>query len=394
MRHFIAFFFCALFFIACSEQDPPLFPNENTVPEISTAETDDSKIHTTIWGDSTGQLLSTDLFLDYPANSFLTKFEIGDIVTVAIVGYDTLEMPVVESTNDVPIAGFSLSAVKGAERLMLAIHYGEAAEVLKITDVKSPIKVIVTMKDKGGYLFGLDIMRHFQNLSTYSENYPDLSIEEFANFREVRTTGMGTNKLYRSSSPIDYSLGRYLYADSLAKKAGIATFINLADTENYAKSYKGFETSYYSSQDAVFLSMPVKFFSSPFREGLVKGFRYMIQHNAPYLVHCTYGMDRTGFTIAVLEALMGATAKEIQADYAKTFSNYYNISDNRHVALDEQQIEFFKNVVLKNLRAVYHAEGIDVPDLSKANWASATEKYLQKIGMTAKEISTLKEKLK
>ena len=382
MRYFTAFVFCALFYIACCEPNPAFVVEE------------DSGIHTTIWGDSTGQLLSTDLFLNYPADSFLTEFEIGDIVTVAIVGYDTLEMPVVESTNDVPIAGFSLSAVKGAERLMLAIHYGEAADVLKITDVKSPIKVIVTMKDKGGYLQGLEIMRHAQYMSAYIENYPDLSIDEFANFREVRTTGMGANKLYRSSSPIDKSIGRNHYADSLAKEAGIATFINLTDTEIYAKSYQSFDSSYYSSQDAVFLSMPVQFYSMPFKVGLATGFRYMIEHEAPYLVHCTYGMDRTGFTIAVLEALMGATAEEIQADYAKTFSNYYTVVDSKQVALDEQQVDFFKDVVLRNLRAVYHAEGIDVPDSGEAGWASATEKYLQKLGMTLEEISALKEKLK
>lgn len=382
MRHFIAFFFCALFFIACSDSNPFFFVKEN------------SGLHTTIWCDSTSQFIPTDLYLDYPADLFLTEFEIGDIVTVAIVGYDTLEMPVVESTNDVPIAGFSLLAVSGSERLVLAIHYGELTEVLKITDVKTPIEVIVTLKDKGGYLFGLDVMRHFQYLSVYIESYPDLSIEDFANFREVHTTGIGTNKLYRSSSPIDYSLGRDLYADSLAKKAGIATFINLTDTENYAKSYKGFESSYYSTQDAVFLSMPVKFFSTPFKEGLVTGFRYMIEHEAPYLVHCTYGMDRTGFTIAVLEALMGATVEEIQADYAKTFSNYYNVIDDKQIALNEQQIDFFKNVVLRNLQAVYHAEGIDFLDTDNADWAITTEQYLQKLGMTAEEISALKEKLK
>ena len=381
MRYFTAFVFCALSFIGCCEPNPAFVVEDN------------SGIHTTIWGDSTGQLLSTDLFLNYPADSFLTEFEIGDIVTVAIVGYDTLEMPVVESTNDVPIAGFSLSAVSGAERLMLAIHYGEAAEVLKITDVKTPIKVTVKMKDKGGYLFGIDIMRHVQYMSLYKESYPELSVQEFANFREVRTTGMGANKLYRSSSPIDKSIGRNLYADSLAKEAGIATFINLTDTEIYAKSYQSFDSSYYSSQDAVFLSVPVKFYSTPFKEGLVKGFRYMIEHEAPYLVHCTYGMDRTGFTIAVLEALMGATPEEIQADYVQTFINYFTIIDDMQVSLNAHQIDFYKAVVLKNLRAVYHAEGIEVPDATTADWASATEKYLQKLGMTLEEISALKEKL-
>jgi alanine racemase len=120
----------------------------------------------------------------------------------------------------------------------------------------------------------------------------------------------------------------------------------------------------------------------------------MIEHEAPYLVHCTYGMDRTGFTIAVLEALMGATAEEIQADYAKTFTNYFSVFDSKQVALNEDQVNFFKDVVLRNLQAVYHAEGIDVPDTDNADWALATEKYLQRLGMTAEEISALKEKLK
>ena len=387
MRYFTAFVFCALLFIACTEANPPFSVNE------------DGGLHTTILGDSFGQLPYGKLYLDYPADSFLTEFEVGDIVTAAIVGYDTFDIPVAVSVSDVPIAGFVLTANTGSDKLQLEAHYGNLAEILKITDVKTPIEVIVSLKEKGGYLTGLEIMRNFQYLSTNIESYPELSIEEFANFREVRTTGIGKGKLYRSSSPIYISLGRYLYADSLAKEAGINTFINLADTKNNAESNKGFESSYYSSQNAIFLSLPVEFFSTPFKEGLVNGFRYMSEHDSPYLVHCTYGMDRTGFTIAVLEALMGATAEEIQADYAKTFCNYYNVVDGMQVPLNGQQVDFFKSVVLRNLRTVYHAEGINIPDTgnadnSNADWAAATEQYLQKLGMTLEEISSLKNKLK
>ena len=387
MRYFTAFVFCALLFTACTEANPPFSVNE------------DGGLHTAILGDSSGQLLYGKLYLDYPADSFLTEFEVGDIVTVAIVGYDTFDIPVAVSVSDVPIAGFVLTAITGSGRLPLAAHYGNLAEILKINDVKTPIEVIVTLKEKGGYQTGLEIIRNSQNLSFNIKSYPELSIEEFANFREVRTTGIGKGKLYRSSSPIDLSLGRNLYADSLAKEAGINTFINLADTKNDTEFYKGFENSYYSSQNTIFLSLPVEFFSTPFKEGLVNGFRYMSEHDSPYLVHCTYGMDRTGFTIAVLEALMGATAEEIQADYAKTFSNYYNVVDGKQVPLSEQQVEFFKSVVLRNLRTVYHAEGINIPDTGdadngNADWASATEQYLQKLGMTLEEISSLKNKLR
>ena len=339
-------------------------------------------------------ITSGKMYLNYPADSFLTQFEIGDIVTVAFDGYDTLEMPVAEYTSDVPIAGFLVAANKGSGNLVLTAHYAQMSDVLGITAENAPLQVSISMKEKGGYLLGLDIMRNTQYMDTYLEAYPDLSIEEFANFRDVHTTGMGKNKLYRSSSPIYLYLGRNYYADSLAQVAGIATFVNLADSENEAYSNKGYETTYYSTQNVIFLGIPPEFFSTSFKEGLVKGFRYMIEHEGPYLLHCTYGMDRTGFTIAVLEALMGASVEEIQADYAKTFSNYFTVIDSKQVTLNDQQVDFFKSVVLRNLRAVYHAEGIEVPETDDADWVTATENYLEKLGMTPQEISELKDRLK
>ena len=354
---------------------------------------EENKLHTIIMNDSTGLLIYSNLYLDFPTDSFLKKFDYGDVVTVAIDGYDTLEMPVVPSgSGDVPITWFALAAKKDSDNLIMTIHNGRLAEILGINGV-APIDVTISMKEKGGFLLGLE-MPNVQYMDYYTENYPNLSIEEFANFREVRTTGMGKNKLYRSSSPIDNCLGRNLKADSLAKEAGVATFINLADSENSAKSFKDFDSSYYASQDAIFLALPVEFFSTPFKQGLAKGVRFMIEHDAPYLAHCTYGMDRTGFTIAVLEALMGATTADIQADYAKTFSNYYNVVDGKQIPLNEEQVNFFKNVVIKNLKAVYHAEGVNIPDTANIDWATATEKYFTRIGLTPKEISALKEKLK
>ena len=420
------FLFCALVFVACGDSDSSSFIDKGTEPQISPKDTvssdssaqdsvekepvekdsstqdtaeshtsyfDESGLHTFILGDSLGQLLYGELNLDYPVDSVLTLFEIGDIVNVAIVSYDTLEMVVAESANDVPIAGFVLVARSDSEHPFLSVHNGQLASILGITDVKTPIEVTISMKEKGGFLFGLE-MRYAQYLDTYTENYPDLSIEEFANFREVRTTGMGENKLYRSSSPIDNCLGRNLYADSLAKEAGVTTFINLTDSEDYAKSYKGFETTYYSTQDVIYLAVAPDFYSRAFKDGMVKGLRFMIEHEGPYLVHCIYGMDRTGFMIAVLEALMGAKTEEIQADYAKTFTNYFNVVNGLQVTYNEQQAEFFENVVVRNLRAVYHADGIEIPDADDIDWSTPTEQFLKKQGMTDEEISALKDRLK
>ena len=364
--------------------------NIDTISNDSIA-IDSNSLHLTLKEDG---ITSGKIYLNYPADSFLIRFEIGDIVTVAINGYDTLEMPVAESSSDVPIAGFLVAAIKGSDQLVLTAHNAKLASVLRITAENAPIQVSISMKEKGGYLLGLDIMHNTQYMGSYAENYPDLSVEEFANFREVHTTGMGEHKLYRSSSPIYLYLGRNYYADSLAQAAGVTTFINLADSESSAYSNKGYETTYYSTQNIIFLGVPPEFFSEIFKVGLVIGFRYMIEHEGPYLVHCTYGMDRTGFMIAVLEALMGATTEEIQDDYAKTFSNYFTVINGKQVALNEQQIDFFKAVVLRNLKAVYHAEGVNISDTRNADWVTATEKYLEKLGMTQEEISALKDRLK
>lgn len=408
-----AFLFCALFFVACGDSDSSSVPDEFTDPIITPEESEPDSITEpdTTTGDSVENyptkfdssglhtyilengISSGNLYIFYPADSFLTKFEIGDIVTVAIVGYDTLEMPVVEYTSDVPIAWFFFSAVAGSDFVSLSVHNGSFSEIIGITAQNAPIEVNVSLKEKGGFLFGLE-MRYAQYLDVYPERYPELSIEEYANFREIRTTGMGEKKLYRSSSPIDNCLGRNLYADSLAKEAGIATFINLTDTEDYAKTYQDYDSSYYSKQNVIYLSLAVEFFSRPFKDGLVKGFRYMIEHEGPYLIHCIYGMDRTGFTLAILEALMGAKTEELQADYAKTFSNYFNVVNGLQVTYNEQQAEFFENVVVRNLRAVYHADGIEIPDADDIDWSTPTEQFLKKQGMTDEEISALKDRLK
>ena len=407
------FLFCALVFVACGDSgsssvpdeftDPIITPEEqgrDSIAEPDSASSDSATVDTTaedssdfrinMWGNG---VLGSNLYLYYPADSFLARFEIGDIVTVEIVGYDTLDLPVVEYNSDVPIAHFMFSAVAGTDYVSLGIHNGPFSDVIGITDQTDMVEVNVSLKEKGGYLFGLD-MRYVQYLDVYPEKYPELSVEEYANFREIRTTGMGEKKLYRSSSPIDDCLGRNLYVDSLAKEAGVATFINLTDTEDYAKTYKDFDSSYYATQNVIYLSLPVEFYSSTFKDGIVKGFRFMIEHEGPYLVHCIYGMDRTGFTLSVLEALMGAKTEEIQADYAKTFSNYFNVVDGQQVTLNEQQVNFFKAVVTRNLRAVYRADGIDIADADDIDWATPTERFLEKQGMTKEEISALKDRLK
>lgn len=391
----------ALFFAACSNDDNgfvsvnPIGGESCAAVEKSSSSTDELvSVSTTIVEDTFEIFNLGRVNLDVVADSFLTRFHYGDVVTVMIAGYDTVDVPVVANYSDAFPGEFFLYVSEGLNAIDLEARYGQMAEVIGLgRDSKFPIDVVVQMKEKGGYVDHLENLKSL-TLAYSPESYPDLSIEEFANFRMVRTTGMGEGVLYRSSSPIDPSIYRNAIADSLAALAGVKTFLNLADDKRYAEEYNGFAESYYATQNVVYLTVDPTFANTLFKEGLVKGLRYMIEHDGPYLVHCTYGMDRTGFTIAVLEALMGATADEIKADYATTHKNFYNVVDGKHIGLTEKQVELLQAIIVRLMQNSFKTAGVDISDFENADLSAATERYLLALGMEKSEIEALKSRLK
>ena len=391
----------ALLFSACGNDDNgtilvnPIGGESCAAVEKSSSSTDELvSVSTTIVEDTFEIFNLGRVNLDVVADSFLTRFHYGDVVTVMIAGYDTVDVPVVANYSDAFPGEFFLYVSEGLNAVDLEARYGQMAEVIGLgRDSKFPIDVVVQMKENGGYVDHLENLKSL-TLAYSPESYPDLSIEEFANFRMVRTTGMGEGVLYRSSSPIDPSIYRNAIADSLAALAGVKTFLNLADDKRYAEEYNGFAESYYATQNVVYLTVDPTFANTLFKEGLVKGLRYMIEHDGPYLVHCTYGMDRTGFTIAVLEALMGATADEIKADYATTHKNFYNVVDGKHIGLTEKQVELLQAIIVRLMQNSFKTAGVDISDFENADLASATEKYLLALGMEKSEIEALRDRLK
>lgn len=407
----------ALFLAACSnassssdDEDKVLssssIDEEQVLSSSSDAE-DQVLFSTTVKKDGIDMLSFGSLNLDVTADSFLTVFELGDIVTVMVEGYDTLEVPVVPDYDAVSPGELLLRVVSGKPHVTLGINFGQLAVALgiaenapegseysyRLKDVKLPIEVNVVLKDKGGFKENLEMLE-YQNYGLVKENYPDLSVAEFANFREITTTGMGKGVLFRSSSPIDPVDGRNTFADSLAGVAKVATFINLTDTEAGAKAYEGFDKSYYATQKVVYLSLPASFTTKLFKEGFVKGLRFIIENDGPYLVHCQMGKDRAGFASAVLEALMGASAEEVEKDYVKTYDNYYNVVHGKQQRLTESQLDWFQALIVRNMKMAYGDAGVDIGDFEKVDLTKATEQYLEKLGLSTKEIADLKARLK
>lgn len=343
-----------------------------------------------------------NLILDLSGNALLGQgYEYGDIITVKL-GDSDLDVPVCNDYGDVDV-GAPVCRVNQADNadesyVILAINNGDLATKLGIatrtTIEEDPgyrwdyaeayangIAVTLSLKEKGGYLEQMAL--HQLPMSNVRADYPDLTDEQYANFRNVTTTGMGANVLFRSSSPVNSDYNRNQEADAAVNAHGIRTVLNLADSESVMKGYEGYAQTYYSQLDIIPLDLIVDFDSESFRDGLAKGFRFLADHEGPYLVHCTMGKDRAGFASAILECLMGASEDEVVADYMVSYYNYYGIAPGN---------EKYKSIADSNIRkSLVKAFGVE--DLSGADLAACVETYLQDIGMTADEIAAVKDRL-
>ena len=322
-----------------------------------------------------------NLVLSMKGSKLLSQgYAYGDIVTVTLNGQE-LEMPVGSNYSDVDQGSMICRVVikpdTNEDTIILAINMGDLATTTAIAEKEK-------IEADPGYVWHYSVEEPVTLVrSENREDYPDLTDEAYANFRAVTTTGIGAGKLYRSSSPVNPEINRNHQADAAAEKAGVKTFVNLADAEETMKGYEGFADSYYSKQNYICLNLGVDFSSEEFRHGLAEGLRFIAKGEAPFLVHCTEGKDRAGFVSAVIEALMGASADEITADYMVTFFNYYGVQPGT-----EQYDIIASSNIQKSLAAAFGMES-----LSSGNLQESCVSYLESIGLTADEIAGVQAKL-
>ena len=333
-------------------------------------------------------------------------FAYGDIVTVKFLD-KVLDLPLVPTFSYVdqgtPGLFINKSETGGFDGyLFMAINMGNFTTTYGIATkttnedgtwywtacegVEFPIVVTLEMKEQGGYLDEM-LLRDI-NRTNNREDYPDLTDEEFANFRQITTTGMGDH-LYRGSSPINPEIGRNTYADAAIENAGVTVIMNLANNQADAEAYAGYTETYYSKQNVIFLNLGVDFQAEDFQAGLANGLRHFAENKGVYYVHCTEGKDRAGFVSALLECLMGATYDEVVADYLKTYTNYYTVVDGVHQALSQETLDAIADSnIIKTLKTAF-----DVEDLTTANLADEAAAYIREIGLTDEQIAALKENL-
>lgn len=308
-------------------------------------------------------------------------YEHGDIVKVYFENAYKFTAPIVKKYE--VDKGKQLVRTEYADgNIAFCINYGNLAQESKLGVGD---KFIIYMKEKGGYsddFEALDVTRT-DNRADYSDD------ATFANFREVTfNAAIAPNTLYRGSHPTKTRWPRAPYVSALMEKAGIATVINMSDSEDQLKNTYLAESNQYASAyykkladagNVICLAMDMDFTGKVFTDNIIKALRFMIDHSAPYYIHCNEGKDRTGFMFILLGALTGADEKTIYDDYMKTYKNFY------HVASDSRK---YNLILQKNAVPM-----LNWVTMNRHDRAQAAEEFLIKNGMAKKDVEALKAKL-
>ena len=335
------------------------------------------------------------LALSVTRDEIESLFDYGDMLSVTIGG-QTFEAPLVDERTFVDQlqpaivvhqkSDGSCVVELGADNDKFARTFGIAEKDdagWHLTDgLSDPLTVTISLAEKGGYYD-----RYLVKQLRYTDkrtDYPQLTDAQFANFREVTTTGIAPGVLYRAATPVNPQRGRNTYSDACIREAGVTYAINLSDSDEKLVKYRGYDDSYYATIDHIALHASIHLDSEEYRQDLMRGFRAMAEKPGVYLIHCLEGKDRTGIAVALLEFLMGASYDEVIADHMVSFYNYFGMT------ADDPDYE---SIVHGNLTAFLESYfGVDTLK-GRTDLQQKAEEYMLAGGLTPEEIAALKHNL-
>lgn len=325
-------------------------------------------------------------------------FQYGDLLKVDIEGLGEFDLPYLDNYAAVGTYGLCLCNYQGnGVYVKIAMTNGSFKDRVGGTIGSS---IAITMKQICGY----DIIYQQMHLVyTYSrEDYS--SHETFANFRPVNLAPLRPNLLYRGGNPFYNHVCkvRYKFTDYLCSYYDIKTVINLAKNEQeLRKSQEQYYIHYCSKLldegSLLAVKMSADFFTEESQQCLAQVLRFILNHQGPYFICCNEGKDRTGFVIALIEALCGIPYYQIREDYLVTYENYYRVKKTTptydtiaKLCLDRQLYILCHPNLLDDLQ---HLDWNRMK-LTEENLADAAFNYLHdRVKLTRTEIERLKDML-
>lgn len=200
---------------------------------------------------------------------------------------------------------------------------------------------------------------------------------------------LSSGLLYRASYPVFKEKERDDLYNRLVAEAGIKCVLNLADSQADLDKISCLLPWYdrlVKTGNVIGLGIQFdfdfcdKFGNEVFRYKLREGFKFMISHDGPFLIHCRAGNDRTGFFMAILGLLFGASIDEVIYDYLLSLGK--EVAD----AKDKGLPYITGRTIYGQINAIINRKITD-----SSNLQLNIEKYfLNDIGLTIEELQMLK----
>ena len=160
-----------------------------------------------------------------------------------------------------------------------------------------------------------------------------------------------------------------------------------ADTKEKMQSYHDmppFSRTLWEGGNVILCPLKADPTAEDFNNRLIEALKELPSRQAPYVVHCIEGKDRTGYVCALLEGLCGATYEEIVADYLITYYNYFLLTPKKDPDVCNTLLSLRLNPCL-----MYYAGVSDEAELPNVDYAKAFSDYLLSHGMSRQQIDAL-----
>ena len=321
-------------------------------------------------------------------------FEYGDSVNITFSnGYELKDIPYYSGYYAKP-GDPLLVAYPSYDYIDACICYGES--MWELANLKDGDTVDIVLNEKARY-------KNFQKFFDvqYTNNRDDYSSDEvFANFRCVEMGNLKHKNLYRGATPINNEYGRAKYVNDLIKEANIKYVVDLTDTEELLNKYfreEDFASNYfkelYENGKVSVTHMTANYKTKEFAKLVVKALTDMSKNEGPYYIHCVEGKDRTGFVIAVIEGLAGASYEDIVKDYMVTYENYYGITEMKDKEKYDAYVKNRIDDILQYIADIDTSGGTVGLALNEIDWVNVMGRYLIDNGMSMEDMDNFYKNL-